>query len=642
MRRKRALKEKKEARRAKLLFPGDHGGYVQEWKVSKNQQVSVGDILAKCVCFVPDSESMSSDSLSEELRESGQVKVVDLRAPLDGEVIERFYEKSDDKISSLEQGGKESQVLLRMTFCDHPLVIGGGLCAVCGRTPSHIGVTADGNIYQGEQEGNHMSGFEIESGQENNNKNKTAMTLNVDGGNKIIVSRTEAESNREEAVRRLIRTKKLLLVLDIDHTMLHATDDPRAIEFSKVKGFANELHRFSLPVSMDSVSPPQEREHFVILRPGLQQWLSRLKEIFELFIYTAGTRSYAEAVARIFDPTKALFGDRIISRTDVPELGKVKRLDRLFPIDNSMVLAVDDRSDVWMEDTANLITIRPFHFFIGMADVNNASGPEFDLEGEIEEEIKAQQVRAMDRGLKRSLELLEWIHSKFYANSEDVTVNNQLSGKGGDVKELVRELRKRILRGLRVTVDLAFPEQQIIEHLVSNAGGQCVKAVADDSQVVIARDPNCKEALEGKARQVWVVHPHWLHACIHNWNKEPYEHYTIYKLKKKEEQKTAQETEEPNLEKTKTKEEDVQYDDFGYPIEDSSAKEEKEKMPLRYDDFGYPIEDEQQEVTGRTEHSNANTEPQRKKRKVDEDSEDDDDDDEQGMKDFLSLVKKQD
>ena len=43
-----------------------------------------------------------------------------------------------------------------------------------------------------------------------------------------------------------------------------------------------------------------------------------------LYVYTHGTRAYAEGVASILDPTRKLFGHRIFSRTDVPDLGSAK------------------------------------------------------------------------------------------------------------------------------------------------------------------------------------------------------------------------------------------------------------------------------------------------------------------------------
>ncbi|KAI0562358.1 CTD phosphatase Fcp1 [Gracilaria domingensis] len=88
-----------------------------------------------------------------------------------------------------------------------------------------------------------------------------------------------------------------------------------------------------------------------------------------------GTRSYAAQIANIIDPHKKLFGGRITSREDFAE-GRMnqKSLQRLFPCDDSMVLIVDDREDVWISGTGqsfmpNLVRASPYHFWDGVVEV---------------------------------------------------------------------------------------------------------------------------------------------------------------------------------------------------------------------------------------------------------------------------------
>ena len=67
-----------------------------------------------------------------------------------------------------------------------------------------------------------------------------------------------------------------------------------------------------------------------------------------------GSRSYAHAVVKLFDPDGRLFNDRILSRDDNEILENRKKLERIFPTDDRMVLVIDDRCDVW-PDCRNLI-----------------------------------------------------------------------------------------------------------------------------------------------------------------------------------------------------------------------------------------------------------------------------------------------
>jgi RNA polymerase II subunit A-like phosphatase len=76
-----------------------------------------------------------------------------------------------------------------------------------------------------------------------------------------------------------------------------------------------------------------------------------------MHIYTMGTRAYAHEVSKILDPDEIYFKDRILSRDDSGSF-MFKSIQRLFPCDQSMVVAIDDRADVW-NWSDNLIKVRP-------------------------------------------------------------------------------------------------------------------------------------------------------------------------------------------------------------------------------------------------------------------------------------------
>lgn len=60
-----------------------------------------------------------------------------------------------------------------------------------------------------------------------------------------------------------------------------------------------------------------------MVRPGLEEFLKEINELYELHIYTMGTRDYAEAVAKEIDPNGSIFKERILSRDESGS--KVKR-----------------------------------------------------------------------------------------------------------------------------------------------------------------------------------------------------------------------------------------------------------------------------------------------------------------------------
>ncbi|ORY93174.1 HAD-like domain-containing protein [Syncephalastrum racemosum] len=221
--------------------------------------------------------------------------------------------------------------------CNHEVVYN-GLCALCG------------------------SDVESSEGQ-------THINMSHDSRG-ITVSRQEAERLEKENAERLLSSRKLSLILDLDQTVVHATWDPTVGEWMNDENNANhpatkDIRKFTLPGS-----------HFVYyikLRPGLSEFLETVSKLYELHIYTMGTRHYAEAVAREIDSTGKLFRNRILSRDESGSVTQ-KKIQRLFPCDTSMVVVLDDRSDVW-SFSPNLIRIKPYEFFVGTGDINSPFAP---------------------------------------------------------------------------------------------------------------------------------------------------------------------------------------------------------------------------------------------------------------------------
>jgi RNA polymerase II subunit A-like phosphatase len=120
--------------------------------------------------------------------------------------------------------------------------------------------------------------------------------------------------------------------------------------------------------------PGLAQQHVVKLRPGLTPFLTELSALYDLFIYTHGTRLYAEQIVKIIDPDESFFKNRIVARTDTPDMLH-KSLKLLFPsCDDSMILVLDDRIDVWKENEGNVFLIEPYHYFRCTSELNNASG----------------------------------------------------------------------------------------------------------------------------------------------------------------------------------------------------------------------------------------------------------------------------
>ncbi|CAN0429737.1 unnamed protein product [Phaeothamnion confervicola] len=96
-------------------------------------------------------------------------------------------------------------------FCSHPVMMG-ELCAVCGTRVAQE---------EGGEDADDAGALAAAAG-------PARSRVVLQGGSTLSLSRTAAENFHSEKAERLLRERKLALVLDLDSTLIHATDDPRA------------------------------------------------------------------------------------------------------------------------------------------------------------------------------------------------------------------------------------------------------------------------------------------------------------------------------------------------------------------------------------------------------------------------------
>lgn len=168
-------------------------------------------------------------------------------------------------------------------------------------------------------------------------------------------------------------------------------------------------------------------KYTIKLRPGTIKFLKDMSKLYEMHVYTMGTRAYAKAVAAVIDPTMELFQDRILTRDENGSLTK-KRLDRLFPADQSKVVVLDDRADVW-DYSPNLIQIKPYEYFAGVGDINappNAQSTKLIPTEAIKED---EDVNTADVNNKEKVEV----------NGSNSTVNKKQASKAESKAEFKTE-----------------------------------------------------------------------------------------------------------------------------------------------------------------------------------------------------------
>ncbi|XP_049876843.1 RNA polymerase II subunit A C-terminal domain phosphatase [Pectinophora gossypiella] len=172
------------------------------------------------------------------------------------------------------------------------------------------------------------------------------------------VSEELAQKLGREDAERLLKDRKLVLLVDLDQTLVHTTNDNIPPNLKDV------LHFF-----LRSPGCPGRWCH-TRFRPHTLEFLASASKFYELHVCTFGARQYAHAIAELLDPEKKYFSHRILSRDECFDpRTKSANLKALFPCGDNMVCIIDDREDVWRH-AANLIHVRPYSFFQSTGDIN--------------------------------------------------------------------------------------------------------------------------------------------------------------------------------------------------------------------------------------------------------------------------------
>ncbi|KAF9924407.1 Carboxy-terminal domain (CTD) phosphatase [Linnemannia zychae] len=291
-------------------------------KTSKDKSMSEGDELLEYEYVVKREGYIEDDKTAYLARRT------EIRATKDG-VVEGIHVTKGQVIDN------ERTVVIDYRGCDHDTQYE-GMCVVCYKSVP---------------------------------MNQESHVMMAHDATSLSVSRTEAKRLEHVTADRLLDEGKLSLIVDLDQTLIHATVGPAIDEWINSQGgMPKDVKMFPLP---DSTTP-----YYIKLRPHLERFLQKISALYELHIYTMGTRNYASAVAKAIDPDGKFFSQRILSRDENLNMTQ-KSIERLFPCDHSMVVVIDDRADVW-QYSPNLVKVHPYEYFVGAGDINAGHLPKQD------------------------------------------------------------------------------------------------------------------------------------------------------------------------------------------------------------------------------------------------------------------------
>lgn len=400
-------------------------------------------------------------------------------------------------------------------------------------------------------------GDKLKDASSNKKSDNTSVPIILNGGQHLQLSKNEAERVQMSKISCLKNNRKLALILDLDHTLLHATAIPGPPlkedlirhslhhlviheEITSGERYRRENDSMS-KLKMESASASVVlRHHLIKLRPNLQEFLQEADKKYQLTIYTAGTRKYAEGVAGLIDPHGGLFQDRIVSRSDAPKNKEndfnpthiEKSLSKIFLSDQSMAVIVDDREDVWRGgQDRQLLLVKPFEFFKNCVEANHAPGgrasaclpvillaaphlgalaPPPPPQDPLLRCYPIHEDSILDDQLLRCNQLLDDIHSRYYKSVQPTT------DPSASVADILSSMRADVLRGCVVTFSGVIPTNapSPLTHplcrLALSLGAEVSLHLTAATTHLIAYTSTTSKVIQAVSWGVWVLHPDWL------------------------------------------------------------------------------------------------------------------------------------
>ncbi|KAM0880422.1 hypothetical protein ACQ4PT_033586 [Festuca glaucescens] len=331
-----------------------------------------------------------------------------------------------------------------------------------------------------------------------------------DDHQKALIQKERARRIMEQ--HKMFSARKLCLVLDLDHTLLNSA------KFIEV----DPIHEEILWKKEEQDRERPERHLFRFhhmqmwtkLRPGIWNFLEKASKLYELHLYTMGNKLYATEMAKVLDPTGALFAGRVISRGgDGNSRGgdgdtfdgddrtpKSKDLDGVLGMESAVVI-IDDSVRVWPHNKNNMIVVERYTYF-------PCSRRQFGLPGPSLLEIDRDE-RPEDGTLASSLSVIGRIHQNFFSHPN---LND------ADVRSILASEQRRILAGCRIVFSRIFPVGEANPHMhplwqsAEQFGAVCTNQIDDRVTHVVANSLGTDKVNWAIQTGRFVVHIGWVEA----------------------------------------------------------------------------------------------------------------------------------
>ncbi|KAK2197871.1 bifunctional BRCT domain superfamily/FCP1 homology domain/HAD superfamily/CTD phosphatase Fcp1/HAD-like superfamily/BRCT domain [Babesia duncani] len=324
---------------------------------------------------------------------------------------------------------------------------------------------------------------------------------------------------------------KLVLLLDLDNTLLHAASQARLdmLDITPCHFMDEmqdpELYKFTLANFANMT-------YYMKLRPGIREFLQVLSLYYEMSIYTNATREYADVVISILDPDRSIFMDRIVARQSVGEREVLKTAARLYPnLNRRFIVCFDDRRDVWADiPHRQVVKAEHYDFFESHSlELTELYGP--GSTDALDQNLPLD----CDRHLHYMTQVFLELHQRFFKDPFNANV--------GDI---LQEMQSQVLKNVGVLLTgfrkAAKPQGGVLQadceqhqrDLAQELGATLVGKLSDPrlTHVVAGKDNTDNVAKSGGVgfSHLQRVHTLWLYACRATWKNVSVEPFDLFDL----------------------------------------------------------------------------------------------------------------
>ncbi|XP_051217184.1 RNA polymerase II C-terminal domain phosphatase-like 4 isoform X2 [Lolium perenne] len=330
---------------------------------------------------------------------------------------------------------------------------------------------------------------------------------------------SEMDRLRGSDLKNLLRERKLILILDLDHTLINST---KLHDISAAENKLGIQNAASKDDPNGSLFTLEGMQMLTKLRPFVRKFLKEASTMFEMYIYTMGDKAYAIEIAKLLDPRNVYFDSKVISNSDCTQRHQ-KGLDMVLGAE-SVAVILDDTEYVWQKHKENLILMERYHYFA-------SSCRQFGFSVKSLSE-SMQDERGIDGALATILDVLKRIHTIFFDSAAETALSSR------DVRQVIKGVRQEVLQGCKLVFSRVFPnrsvpQDQFIWKMAEQLGAICCADVDSTITHVVAVDVGTDKSRWAVANGKFLVHPRWIEASNFRWHRQPEEDFPV-KVKKKE------------------------------------------------------------------------------------------------------------